>query len=219
MHLPLGQSSPLVLTVGQVPLVNQGDNASVTRSRDDSSFRFAVNNGLSGSQQLAADLLLGLLDLLAGVRANSHRALVETSLVDDLLSFVQLDAITLTVDLHASNNVLGGLIAQIRDVDNRHNFEVDLFSGQLESVAQLLLLLNVSPSNKVVRTVRRYGSDDTSSLFSADREHGPNEDLVVLGQRSLDGGTNQVLASERGQALDLAELVAVALVRQVYKDR
>lgn len=116
---------PLRYLVGHVPLIAQSDNTFVCTSAHNQTLGLRVDEGLSGSDELVADLGLGIFNLAAGEVANNHSTVVEAFLVSKSLGLCKLLDVLLGIDLELLAKVRSGKLAVSSCLQNRDRVNGD----------------------------------------------------------------------------------------------
>ena len=164
---------PLILAVLQEPLVACGNDALVSRSRDDLLLWLVVWHCQSLLHQVLLYLGLCSLHLLALGHANDHPSLVESLLVRLVLGLLQELFVVLRFDTELLNQ---GHSCQLSEIWNFDDFNGGKRSAPLfldtKLLPQFCLRLKISESGPVVGSIRWYRSDNTSTLGHRDCFHG-----------------------------------------------
>jgi len=140
---------PFFFTVLEVPLINEGDNALISGSGDNFTFRFVVDQSFIGFDHLVSDQGLDILDLLTSVGANNEDTFIETLIVDEVLSLSQTVLITGTTDLEFFTSLQGReftIAWNFDDFDRGEGKDPFVLEAELFSESRLVLeILKVDP--------------------------------------------------------------------------
>ena len=109
---------PLVLTIGQEPLIAKSDNASLTSTCGDLLLRLVVRHGGTLTDHLLLDDRLGIFDSLAGGITNLHDSLRESFLVALVLALLKLYCVFIGSNFSFLTSELGTNVAHAWNVDN-----------------------------------------------------------------------------------------------------
>jgi hypothetical protein len=156
----------------------------------------------------------------SGVRSNLHDAIVEALQVDAVLGDGELVLVVLAGDLELVVKRHGGSVAILGDVDDGNHLEGEHhLVGDVVLGPEGRLVLEVHEGGIIVGRIAGHAGHHAGALIERDGEHGEDVDGLILGERSLEAETDQVLAGELHQAHRLAELLGVALEAEVCVER
>mmetsp|Transcript_19928 Transcript_19928/g.48505 ORF Transcript_19928/g.48505 Transcript_19928/m.48505 type:complete len:856 (+) Transcript_19928:906-3473(+) len=207
---------PLLIVVGQVPLIAEGHNALLPAPGHHPPLRLVVAAGQALGNQILLHQRLRLLHRLTLVVPHQHHPLREPLQVHHLLRLRQLVLVLVGLDLQLLHHHRGRGGAELRlggDLD-------DVYDLAPLRITPLLLhpvllppvrpRLPVPQAGEIIRRVRRHGGHDPGTLGHGDRQHGQHVHGVVGGQRGRQRQPDEVLAHDCQQLLGLLVLAEVA---------
>mmetsp|Transcript_80999 Transcript_80999/g.234842 ORF Transcript_80999/g.234842 Transcript_80999/m.234842 type:complete len:490 (-) Transcript_80999:1018-2487(-) len=207
LHVVLDGLSPRLLTVLQVPLVDQSDDAFVAAPGHDLLFRLRIHEGLVGIDHLFPEDELCLFHRGAFVGPERHDALVEAQLVADVVRLLKLLLILLRLHAQLLAHVLGGHRSHLAvdlDIDDGHKLEGLNPLGLDAEVVPLAGLHEIHEGGVVVGGVAWNAGDDAGALVHLDSQQRQQVHDVVGGCGALDLATHELLAGDLLQELRLA---------------
>mmetsp|Transcript_1029 Transcript_1029/g.3689 ORF Transcript_1029/g.3689 Transcript_1029/m.3689 type:complete len:473 (+) Transcript_1029:738-2156(+) len=190
----LGGRLPLLVTVVEVPLVGDSDDALVSRAGDDLSVRLVEGRGKVVGDKLGDDGLLAVLDHLPSELADEHLALVESALVRLILGVEELLRVLGAGDLVLLVRSDGREVAERRLDDG---LDLDLGHPALlhaQVVPDLLLVLEELEVRVVIHRVARHARHHARALAHRHRGHGQHAHLAHCAERCVQLTADQLRA-------------------------